>query len=102
MRDPNEVVIQEEAIPSTGGHYAFHSEKMTAAANTITTHDITFPININILASKVHITADMEGYIISWSISPDQTIGTITSDVSIGDTVINVSQTVVDDADISD
>ncbi len=99
VRDPKEVIIQEEPIP-TGGHYAFHSENIIAAANTITTRDITFPLDINILASKVHITADMEGDIMSWSISPDQTIGTITSDVSISDIVINVSQTAVDDIDI--
>lgn len=98
--ESNKVIIQEEAIPSAGGHYAFHSEKMIAAANTITTHDISFPIAINILASKIHLTPDMEGDVISWSISPNTTVGTITSDVSISDTVINVSQTVVDNVDI--
>jgi hypothetical protein len=100
VRDPNEIKIQEEAIPSSGGHYTFHSEKLVATANTITTHDMTFPIDVNILASKIHITADMEGDVISWSISPNTTVGTITSDVSINDTVINVSQTVIDNFDI--
>lgn len=100
VMDPNEVKIQEEFIPSAGGHYAFHSEKMIAAANTITTLDIKFPIAINILASKFHFTPRMEGDIISWSISPNKTVGTITSDVSINDNLINVSQSVVDNIDI--
>ncbi len=99
VRNPEEIVIKEESVP-TGGHYVFHSEKMIAAANTITTHDISFPIDINILASKVHVTADMEGDVISWSISPNLTVGTITSDVNINDTVINVSQTVMDNLDV--
>jgi hypothetical protein len=100
VRDPNEVRIQEENTPSAGGHYSFHSEKLVAAANTITTLDMSFPFDINILASKVHITADMEGDILSWSVSPNTTAGTITSDVNINDTVINVSQTVIDNVDI--
>jgi hypothetical protein len=100
VRDPNEVIIQEESTRSAGGHYAFHSEKMVAAANSVTTYDVSFPIDVNLLASKVHITADMEGDVISWMISPNTTVGTITSDVSINDTVINVSQTVVDTVEI--
>jgi len=100
VRDPNEIRIQEESIPSAGGHYSFHSEKLIAAANTVTTHDMSFPIAINILSSKIHITADMEGDVLSWSISPNTTVGTITSDVSINDTVINVGQTVIDNVDV--
>jgi len=44
-------------------------------------------------------TADMDGDCMTWEISPNTTIGTVTSNITIGDSIINVSQTVVDNID---
>ena len=99
VRDPNEVAIKEEAVP-TGGHYKAGLIKFSAAANQISTHNTSFPWPVNILSGLILISTEMQGDIISWGAAPNTTVGAITASISISDTVINVQQTVVDNCDI--
>ncbi len=99
VREQNEVIIQEEKI-KTGGNFKFESIKITAAANTITEQDFSWEIPINVISATIVTSADMTGDLITWLVAPNITIGGITSDISISNTVINVSQTVVDNIKI--
>lgn len=101
---PEVVRILEESLDSTkrtGGHYRAEglSFNISASAN-IKTKNFTFPIPISILSFEYVPESTMEGDKISTLIAPNTVIGTITSDVAINDTVINVSQTVRDNLEL--
>ena len=93
--DPKKVTIAEELIP-TGGRYALKCLKFTAAANTVTTGNISFPYNISVLNGQLSVTADMTGDTMEWTVAPFTIIGALTANAKTGDTVLYVSSTVTD------
>lgn len=70
--------------------------KLTANANQTITYEKTFDADINIISSMCVCTADLAGDTISVLIEPNTTIGTLTAPASTGNTVLTVSQTVID------
>ena len=89
----NTVTIKEQATP-TGNNYMVEGYSFVANANTVTTKTINWPIPINLLGSNYNTTSSQSGDIVNF-ISDNITIGYITSNVSIDDTVINCSSTAI-------
>lgn len=89
------VIINEESANKTGGYFKIESQAFDAPPNTITTYDFSYPIKMGVLAIKVPTNDNQEGDIMSVFLAPNTTIGVITSDANIGDTILNVSQTVI-------
>ena len=97
-RKPENIRIKEESIP-TGEHFMCETKVINTNANDTSENDYSWPFPISILAVYM-ITSDHEGDNFEALIAPDTTIGTITSDVAADDTVINVSQTVIDNTSV--
>ena len=94
--DPNTVTINEMDV-QTGGHYKMICQKMpTVYANTIGSHDFSFKIPINVISGYTKTGSDQIGDIISFDVSPDTVIGILNQDISINDTIIYVSQAVIE------
>lgn len=94
-REPSVVTISQEST-KTGSHYEWVSIQFDAIANTTTTYTFSYPYAINILSAMVQTGVENKGDTLSWYMTKDSVIGTITSDVAAEDTVINVSSTVTD------
>lgn len=94
---PEEVVIQEEEI-KTGGHFQSHGYKdnIPATSGWYDMPDITWPYPITLLAAEAKAMSANDGDHIEFVVGPDVTVGSISSDVTASDTVINVSQSVLD------
>lgn len=93
--EENNVKVQEETIP-TGGHFKALGRKMDIAANETKTKDEVFPFDISAMAIEFTSDSSNQGDELQLVIGPDTIIGTVSNDVTSGDTVINVSQTVID------
>lgn len=91
----NAVKIQMEDVP-TGGNFCAQTFSVTAAANTTTTSQASWPFNISILLVSWTTTSDNNGDIVNVEIPSHLTVGTITSNISVGDTTIAVSPTVLE------
>lgn len=96
------VRVQEQSDDPTkqvgGKHKALGFNFAVPASTGDHNYDIQVPYNISVLSVEYVPATDMEGDAFSAYIAPDITIGTITSDVSISDTVINVGQSVIDNS----
>lgn len=94
FRSDNSVKIQEMGTV-TGQRYQVKHIKVVAQPNTMTIVDTSLPYDINLIAVKNVFTTELAGDVISWLLAPNTTVGVITSDVSIGNVLINVSPTVI-------
>jgi len=68
----------------------------TGTPGAISEHDISWPMNILMWRTILTPTADMVGDVITVMGSPETTVGTLTADGTIGDTILNVDSTVLD------
>jgi hypothetical protein len=98
-RKPETFRIKEESTP-TGEHFMCETKVINTDANDTSENDYSWPYPISILAVYMITTSDHEGDNFEAMIAPNTTIGTITSDVSANDTVITVSQTVIDNTSV--
>ena len=93
----NTTKIEEETVP-TGGHFRSETVEYNITAVNGNTQVITktwdYPVNIIVL--KMITLADNIGDTITIYVGKDTVVGAITSAVTNGDTVINVSSTVMD------
>jgi hypothetical protein len=98
------VFVKEEITPDgnapTGGNFRATTRKIYTTPNSTSTTDTTYPYPIVAFALHFIPKPENEGDVINMYVSPDTIIGTITSDVSTSDTVINVDQTVINIAEI--
>lgn len=92
-----QVIIKEESTP-TGGHFKAKGYKMTCPVGS-SNYDYSYPHPISALSITLPTTSDHTDDQIEVQVGPDTTIGTITADVSASDTVITVSQSVIDNID---
>ncbi len=67
----------------------------TCAANTTTTYDLTFPYDIIIFNCLLLLDNDNKNDRLSVIATPNITVGAITSNISIGDTVIPISSAAI-------
>jgi hypothetical protein len=88
------VKIQEEYVP-TGGNFRCEGKKFTIAANTTTSQTVSWPYNISVLQSFFTSTAEQEGNILDVVTGPATVVGTLTSSIASGVTVLPVSLTVI-------
>ena len=93
------VEIKEENTP-TGGHYRALGVTFDAPNGETTEHDFSIPYAISLLSATIPTNDLSSGDVAAFDVSPDTLIGSITSDVTIGDTVINVSSTVIDNISV--
>lgn len=93
------VKIQEETVP-TGGNFKCRSESIDILPNETKIVDRTFPFNISALAIEFNSDADNQGDNLELIVGPNTIIGAITSPVNIGDNVINVNSTVVENLNV--
>lgn len=94
-RDPNHVnIIQEDIV--TGQNYTWDTQAFDALPNQITEYSFSYPMNISVIEARFVSATENEGDVWSWVIAPNTTIGALTANVSVSDTVINVSSTVTD------
>jgi hypothetical protein len=95
QNDPDIVSIKQETT-NTGQHYRWDSIAFDALANQTTTYTFSYPYPISVLDALMITDTENKGDIITWRIAPDTTIGALTADVAVNDTIINVSSTVTD------
>ena len=75
----------EVAVPTTTGTYST---------------DISFPFDVNLIRGRWFNKQEFDGDSVEFVVAEDTAIGVITANVAQGDTVINVSQTVVDNTKV--
>jgi len=97
----NIIKVQEESrnpAKKTGSNYQARSLDfpMTHAVGTWGYKDFSFPFPIALFSAEWINHTACDGDFFNVDISPDTIVGTITSDVSASDTVLNVSSTVTD------
>jgi len=87
-------IIQSNGL--TGDNYRVESKKLVIPPNTTLHEDYTWGYPLAVMT--INWFADIEhlGDIINGYISPYTTIGAITSNITLGDTLINVSPTVLE------
>lgn len=90
----NAVRILEETI-QTGGNYRMESISLDVDANTTGTKNIIWPYDVSILSSRIQSEDIHKNDIMNLYVAPNTIIGTLTSDANIGDTVLNVSSSVL-------
>jgi len=90
-------ISEEKYNADTAGIYQAHGYEFLVPA-TVGWHgkDITFDFNISLFSATCFVTPECDGDLVEFYIAPDTTTGAITQDVVIGDTIIHVSQTVID------
>lgn len=94
--DANETVIKE--FTKTAGHYKTKGFKFDATNDTTTSYDFSFPYDVEILAGEFNSVNSIQGDDIELVVAPDTITGVTTQAHVTSDTVINVSQTVADNA----
>jgi hypothetical protein len=88
------VSIKEETVP-TGGHFSSKGIFFNCPVG-LSQYDISFPFNISALSVSFQTRENQTEDIIDLIIGKDSIIGTLTNNVYISDTVLNVTNTVVD------
>lgn len=86
------VTILEESIP-TGGHYRCETFKVTSLANSVNSTTISFPFPITIVRGSIQVEAAQRGDFVSVTF-PNVTLGVLTADAAIADTVLHVTSDV--------
>ena len=96
----SQTVNLNNEITPTGGHYQCCTKSFDI--NTLSTSSLTFsfPIPVNILDGWLTSVDNQKNDIVTVYLAPDTVIGVITSNVITSDTIINVSPTVISNAQI--
>jgi hypothetical protein len=91
----NMTVIQEESGPNvTGGHFGAQAYTFTAAPNTTTTFNSSFPYPISILTCQFQASQDMVGDTIDFAFNPQTVVGVLNAPVMVGSNIVTVTDTV--------
>jgi hypothetical protein len=93
--------IFEEYNP-TAGHFQSMErahEIPSGTAGDVTSWDLTWDHGIAIYMGRFYPAVENEGDSLEVHLAPDMIVGALTSNVSIGDTVLNVSATVLENMD---
>lgn len=92
---PSVQILEESGTQRTGGHFQAMSRKFSAPSNRTTTVDFSEPIPMAGFILNFKATTEHEGDVINMYVAPETIVGAITANVSVSDTVINVSSTVL-------
>ena len=94
-RKPDVIELKDEKTP-TGGNPQLHSVAFDALPNQVTSNTWQSPFAINIISSYTMPGTENIGDLLTVEVGSNTTIGTITADVGISDTVITVGKSVID------
>ncbi len=94
------IMAIKENTNGTGDHVKFDTIVINTPANQTTSSTINWPIPVNVLSLNFKTTGDNEDDQLNCCVSPDTTIGAITQDVTVNDTVINVDSSVISNISI--
>jgi hypothetical protein len=90
------VLIQEESPESdTGGSYGTETVEFTAAASAVTTHSITLPISISMLAARMDAKSKNDGDRIGFDVNPNTVVGALAESVAQDAKTIPLPQSVI-------
>lgn len=90
----NSIVEIKDLNSNVGGDFRIETKKITAPVGE-STHDYSWKIPIRVHGIKFVTVDEHKGDIINNDVAPDTLIGSITSDVAIGDDVISVTTSVI-------
>jgi hypothetical protein len=90
------IIAEEDQDNKTGGHYRSYGIEFSVASGETGLYDFSFPYDIALLSASLHTHGLNSGDHLTFKVAPNTTVGTLVSAVSPGDTVIGVSQTVID------
>jgi hypothetical protein len=90
------LIVEEDEASQTGGHYATESIAFDAAADTITTKDVTLPIPISFLSACLDPKGLNDGDEIGIDVSPETQVGALAEGVAAGAKTIPLPQSVMD------
>ena len=93
------VTVREETIP-VSGHIRIETVKLDVGPNEVHVKDLSWPFDIAPLSLTIHAEDINKGDHFQLDVAPDTVVGAITSDVTTGNTVINVSPTVIENINI--
>jgi hypothetical protein len=79
---------------ATGEHFCVESKQLIIPANSTVHTDYTWPYPISVMTINWECDSSHIGDVINGYVVPNTTIGAITSNITQGDTLINVSSTV--------
>lgn len=95
-----EVLEQDSDLQKrTGAHFqasTLNVDVPAGSAGDVTSYDFSYPFPISILAAQFLSTADVVGDEVDFEVAPNTIIGALIEDVGVGETIIRVSQTVLD------
>jgi hypothetical protein len=94
-----EVKLAEELV-KTGGNYRAESFKFTCPANQVTVYTVSWKFQLSVISSSYVGKSAWEGCKVDAIVGPDTVVGTITDDVASGVSVIPVSLTVIQNAQV--
>lgn len=96
-REENLVRVSEMTT-KTNTYYQVRSLKITAAANTTESADMVIDTDVNMISVITVCEKELAGDAVRWEMNPQTTAGVLTVGTSSGDTVLNVSPTVSQNA----
>jgi len=91
----NDVNIVQSIPGFTGEFYRSQGFNLVIPANNIGTKTFSWPFNITLLTFSMQFNTTNVGDTVNLFVAPNTTIGTITQNIIQGDTIINVSPTVL-------
>ena len=91
----NDVNIVQSTPGFTGEFYRSQGFNLVIPPNTIASKVFSWPFNITLLTFSMQLNSANEGDTVNLFVAPNTTIGSITRNITQGDTVIYVSSTVL-------
>lgn len=84
-------------MASTNGNFRVEGFSIDIAAGpgVTTTYDLSYPYNTSIRGVSLFVDTDNIGDVLNVTAAPDTVVGTITSPISLSDTVIEVTPSVI-------
>lgn len=103
LNEPDVMTIKEESTP-TQGFYRFQGYKHSIPASdpvgNVSTNAVTFPFPTSIINGWFYASESQVGDRVDAVIGENTIVGTITANVANTDTTLNVSSTVIDNAEV--
>jgi hypothetical protein len=89
----NVKIIEEHQV--TGGNYCTESKNLSIPINQTVISDFTWPFPVSVICVKFNSDSTHQGDTVTTVIKPNTTIGNITANVLVGDTIISVAASTI-------
>ncbi len=84
--------------PGSVGFYLAQGINFTAAANSTTTYDFSYPFDVRVISARFLCEDTNQGDTLNVHLTPGLTIGALAVSAVIGDTIITLSSTAIDNS----